>query len=196
VPPHPFGLRQMPAHPCFDILSGTARVNVPSSGKRKSTQLTDPKYDTRLQADVKLVGLVRFLPHSISGQCSIILTLCSAVKSSLCSGRRDISLTSSPILYGMHFEEGCRRDISNVPIAQTSPASEVLGELLRQYLDGHLTAQVGVLSPVHLTHASLADLFEDFIMGECLANHVSYRWGTSLISSSKQLRTTINSTSV
>ena len=30
---------------------------------------------------------------------------------------------------------------------------------LRQYLDRHVTAQVGIFSPVHDTHAALADFF-------------------------------------
>ena len=35
----------------------------------------------------------------------------------------------------------------------------VLGELLGQDFYSHVTAQVGVLGAVHLTHATLADLF-------------------------------------
>jgi len=53
----------------------------------------------------------------------------------------------------------------------------VLGDLLRQNLDGDFTAQVGVLSTIHNPHASLADLFNDFVVRECLANHVSCRLG-------------------
>ncbi len=47
----------------------------------------------------------------------------------------------------------------------------ILGELFRQHLNSNLTAQIGVLSPVHLTHTALADLFDDFVMRECLAEH-------------------------
>ncbi len=53
----------------------------------------------------------------------------------------------------------------------------VLGELLGENLDGHFTAQVGILSTVHLAHAALAYFFEDFVMRKCLANHVSCLWG-------------------
>ena len=49
----------------------------------------------------------------------------------------------------------------------------VLGELLRQHLDGDFTAQVGVLSTVHFAHASFANFFKNFVVRERLANHVS-----------------------
>ncbi len=46
----------------------------------------------------------------------------------------------------------------------------ILG-LFRQHLKGNLTAQIGVLSPVHFTHTALADLFDDFVMRDGLADH-------------------------
>ena len=41
--------------------------------------------------------------------------------------------------------------------------------VLWQDFDGHLMAQVGVLSTIDLSHATLAFLFDDFVMGKCLA---------------------------
>ncbi len=42
----------------------------------------------------------------------------------------------------------------------------------KKKFDGHFRAQVGVLGAVDLAHAALvADLFDDFVMGECFANH-------------------------
>ncbi len=38
---------------------------------------------------------------------------------------------------------------------------------------GDFTAQVGVLGTIHFSHAALAYLFDDLVMGECFANHVS-----------------------
>jgi len=54
---------------------------------------------------------------------------------------------------------------------KTSQPLRILRELLWQHLDGDFTAQVGVFSTVHLAHATLADLFDDFVVGECFAEH-------------------------
>ncbi len=61
----------------------------------------------------------------------------------------------------------------------------VLGELLRQHLDGNFTAEVGVLGAVHFPHSALADLLDDFVVGKCFANHGI---GTRSLNSSNQLR--------
>ena len=42
----------------------------------------------------------------------------------------------------------------------------ILGELFRQHLNGHFTAQVGIFGPVDFSHASLAYLLKDFVVGE------------------------------
>jgi hypothetical protein len=44
------------------------------------------------------------------------------------------------------------------PLKSSQPL-RIFGELLRQNLDGNFTAQVGVLGPIHFSHAALADLF-------------------------------------
>jgi len=53
----------------------------------------------------------------------------------------------------------------------------MIGQTLWQHLDGYFTAQVGVLSSIHFPHTALADLLDDFVVRECLANHFSCRWG-------------------
>jgi len=47
------------------------------------------------------------------------------------------------------------------------------GELLRQHLDGRFTIEDGVLSPIHLAHAALADLLDDFVMAASCPDHGS-----------------------
>ncbi len=45
--------------------------------------------------------------------------------------------------------------------------------VLWQDFDGHLMAQVSVFSTIVLSHAALAYLFDDFVMGKCLAEQNS-----------------------
>jgi len=49
---------------------------------------------------------------------------------------------------------------------KTSQPLRILGELLRQHLDGHFTAQVGVLGTINLSHTALADLLDDLVMAD------------------------------
>ncbi len=65
----------------------------------------------------------------------------------------------------------------------------ILGKLLRQELQGHIAAQAGVLSLVDHTHPTTAELLQDFVVGNGLADHGV---GTRRLSSSNQLRTMIN----
>ena len=53
---------------------------------------------------------------------------------------------------------------------KTSQPLGILRELLRQYLDGNFTAQVGVLSPIDFSHASFTDLLENLVMRDGRAN--------------------------
>ncbi len=46
-----------------------------------------------------------------------------------------------------------------------------LCKLLWEYFYSPRTAQVGVLSPIHLTHISLADFLTDFVMANGRADH-------------------------
>ena len=38
-------------------------------------------------------------------------------------------------------------------------------------LDGHFTVEVGVLSTIHLSHATLAELGDDLVVGDGLVDH-------------------------
>ncbi len=47
----------------------------------------------------------------------------------------------------------------------------VLGELLGQHLNSHLTAQVGVLGTVDLSHTPFAYFFKNLVMANGLTDH-------------------------
>ncbi len=47
----------------------------------------------------------------------------------------------------------------------------VLGELLRQHLDGDFTAQVGILSTVDFAHAAFTDLLKNLVMANGRTDH-------------------------
>ncbi len=65
----------------------------------------------------------------------------------------------------------------------------ILGKLLRQELQGNIATQAGVFSLVDHTHPTTAELLQDFVVGNGLADHGV---GTRRLSSSNQLRTTLN----
>ena len=54
---------------------------------------------------------------------------------------------------------------------ETSGAFGIPGDLGRENLDGDLAAEMRVPGPEHLTHAPFADLGQDLIVGEFLADH-------------------------
>ena len=56
------------------------------------------------------------------------------------------------------------QDLS-LPLEPGQPLS-ILGELLRQDLDGDLALQIGVLGPIYLSHPAFTDLLSDLVMGE------------------------------
>ncbi len=57
------------------------------------------------------------------------------------------------------------------------------GEPGGQHLDGHLAAELRVLGPPHLTHAALAELVQDLVVRNRLADHVlAFPGGTGTLS--------------
>ena len=47
------------------------------------------------------------------------------------------------------------------------------GQARRQYLDGHVAPQAGVVGAIHLTHPALADLLDEPVVREHLADHAA-----------------------
>ncbi len=66
----------------------------------------------------------------------------------------------------------------------------ILSELLVQEFKSDITAQAGVLGPVNHTHPPAAQFLQDFVVRNSLADHGV---GTRRLSSSNELRTTIDS---
>ena len=66
--------------------------------------------------------------------------------------------------------------------AEAFHALRVRGELLGQNFDGNVAIEFGIACAVHNAHASLAYLFDDFVMGEPGPLHVTTNlcWATSL----------------
>ena len=56
----------------------------------------------------------------------------------------------------------------SLPLESGQPLG-ILGESLRENLDGDFVLQSGVLGPVHLSHTAFADLFSDLVVGDGLA---------------------------
>ena len=63
----------------------------------------------------------------------------------------------------------------------------ILGELLRQDLDGNFALQSGVLGSVHLSHPALTDLLSDLVMGDGLAYQRASRLLGSLCGNTRSL---------
>ena len=63
-----------------------------------------------------------------------------------------------------------------------------LGEMLGQDLESDFSVQTGVFSEIDFAHAALAQLGEDLVVGEGIADHGT---GTRSFSSSNQFRTTL-----
>ena len=52
------------------------------------------------------------------------------------------------------------------------------GQCLRQHLDGHISAQLGVVGPIYLAHPALAERFEDLVVTEGLTDQDDgFLWG-------------------
>ena len=74
------------------------------------------------------------------------------------------------------IEGGRRTGFSFEPLDSLS----VVDDVGRQELQRHLTLEGGVLGPVDHTHTSAPDLFEDFVVGYGLADHLLFNLPAAL----------------